>query len=364
MTLQKKQKLKISSGQNVTPARQQSPTFGFQWHLTDLCNGHCAHCYQESFVAGVELSPPEQISVAHKIFASLSGRKVSVNVTGGEPMLLDHLPGLLAHLADKPNLDELWLISNGTIAGKKRLEPISEIESFTGMKISVEAADPKINDAIRWPGHLDAVERNLDSFLGLNKQVVLMVTLGKHNFQQPAAIVKWAKSRGCSGVVFERFIPLGKGLSMKQEALDLEQWLKVCTDLGELADQCLDSMEASIYKAFWIRFGHGQDELLGALCNLGDESMALMPAGDVYPCRRLPIRVGNVMTTSFERIMAKLEMFSVANIRPTLHGASCKTCKYEQCAGCRAMAMALTGDFLSDDPLCPDYLQINDEDLK
>ena len=38
-------------------------------------------------------------------------------------------------------------------------------------------------------------------------------------------------------------------------------------------------------------------------CYNGICSVSILPNGDVYPCRRLPIKVGNLLTESFEDIL-------------------------------------------------------------
>ncbi len=332
---------------------EKNKTFGFQWHLTNLCNGRCDHCYQESFTSDNALGLEVQKATADEIFDTLSHRPVTVNITGGEPLLLGHLPDLLSHLGTKPNLDELWIITNGTVAGKKMLHSLRRIDALTGIKVSLEAADQAINDSIRWPGHLAALSRNMDSFVSLEKQVVAMVTLSNRNVHQIDPLVKWAKDMGCSGVMFERFVPVGHGLQMKEQVLDSDGWTEACRLIGMQAGQVLDQEDASIYKAFWISFGQDEDLLRGAFCNLGDESMALMPDGAVFPCRRLPMEVGRMPDEDFGEIIERLESFSAGKIRARLKGRVCKTCRVDQCAGCRALALALTGDYLADDPLCP-----------
>jgi radical SAM protein with 4Fe4S-binding SPASM domain len=97
--------------------------------------------------------------------------------------------------------------------------------------------------------------------------------------------------------------------------------------------------------------------LQGALCNLGDESMALMPDGTVYPCRRLPIAVGNVLKEPFETILPRLKRYAAPRIARDLRGSLCGMCGVKGCAGCRALARALTGDLLSDDPQCALWME-------
>jgi radical SAM protein with 4Fe4S-binding SPASM domain len=97
----------------------------------------------------------------------------------------------------------------------------------------------------------------------------------------------------------------------------------------------------------------GADEpLRGAPCNLGRDSMCLMPDGTVYPCRRLPVAVGNVLGEPFAAIRERLAAYAPDAIRPRLSGPRCGACDARDCAGCRALALSASGDILADDPQC------------
>jgi MoaA/NifB/PqqE/SkfB family radical SAM enzyme len=80
--------------------------------------------------------------------------------------------------------------------------------------------------------------------------------------------------------------------------------------------------------------------------------MALLPDGSVFPCRRLPLPQGNVLEEPFEAILARLAGWAPEALGPGLHGMACGLCGVEGCVGCRALALALRGDALADDPQC------------
>lgn len=78
-----------------------------------------------------------------------------------------------------------------------------------------------------------------------------------------------------------------------------------------------------------------------------------MPNGDVYPCRRMPIRAGNVL----DRPLA--EIYRDAPLLRTLRdhdrvSAGCEGCRHRpECrGGLRCLAYAVTGDPFHADPGC------------
>jgi len=327
--------------------------FGFQWHVTDRCNGRCAHCYQDDFDGARELGLDRLVALAGRIFAGLAGHRVTINVTGGEPLALPYLPELLRRLHDFPELAEANVISNGTIAEPAALAALAALPRFGCFKVSLEGHEAAIDDALRWPGHFAAAVGNLPAFVATGRPVVLMLTLSRRNLGCVAGIAELARARGAAGVIFERFVPLGRGLAMAGEALDAAGWRAAAEAICAAAGVDADPGELAPYRAFWVHAaGAGGDPLAGALCNLGGDSMCLMPDGTVFPCRRLPIPVGNALAEPFAAIRARLAEWAPEVTVKKITGASCGRCGVGGCAGCRAHALAVTGDPFADDPQC------------
>ena len=328
-------------------------SFGFQWHVTDRCNRRCAHCYQDVFNADAEVGLDGLRSMADRIFAAVADRAVSVNVTGGESFLLPYLFDLVDHLHTYKNLGEVNIITNGTVVTDAAIEWLKRCAKLGSIKISLESADEARNDAIRGEGCFKKVVEGIVRLRETGKPVVLMITLGRYNVGEIASVAAFARETGAAGVIFERFVPLGAGKAIASDALDRTGWEQAVTAIAAAAGVDATPDDLLPYRAFWLwTDGRKGDVLDGALCNLGDQSMALMPDGTVYPCRRLPIPVGNVLRDPFDRILSRLARYSVKAMRPSLHGHLCGICGVDDCAGCRALARALTGDVLADDPQC------------
>jgi len=329
-------------------------TFGFQWHVTDRCNLRCRHCYQDAFGRESEQGPGALVRMADAVFGALPDRTVSVNLTGGEPLLLPGLFDVVAHLHSLPNFGEAAIITNGTIATDSVLESIARFPKLTTLKVSIESADAATNDSIRGDGNLRRVLENLSRLRSTGRDIVLMVTLSRLNLAHVGATADLARREELAGIIFERFVPLGTGSRLLDQVLSPDDWSDALRSVAAAAGIEADPGDLLPYKAFWLDTRPGaEDPLSGALCNLGDGSMALMPDGTVYPCRRLPIPQGNVLAVPFAEILDRLAGFSTQSIRPRLSGVFCPSCGMEDCSGCRALARALSMDPLADDPQCP-----------
>jgi len=325
--------------------------FGFQWHITDRCNLRCRHCYQDIFSSEREVPIERLKEFADKIFGRRDIR-VSVNITGGEPLLYKEILTLLEYIDHFESCSDISIITNGTFIDENLISGLMGIKHLKHIKISVESADEKTNDRIRGEGNLGVVIRNLNEFRRIKKDIVLMVTLASYNYRDVSKVVDFAKRNRLSGIIFERFVPLGSGRGLKGEFLKGYEYRSVVEEILRLSGLEYQPEELIAYKAFWIILKNSRMRLRGAFCNLGSESMALMPDGSVYPCRRFVKRVANLKTQSFDEVLSLLKGYEIKSFKERLSGEICKRCTVEGCIGCRALVYALTGDENGDDLQC------------
>jgi radical SAM protein with 4Fe4S-binding SPASM domain len=324
-----------------------SKEFAFQWHITDLCNLRCKHCYQERFDRERDLSLKEWDGIISSMVSSLKDSgydSLSINVTGGEPLISPLLFPILNILEATPFISEFNIITNGILL-KDYYQRLKSFERLKYLKVSLEGPDASINDRIRGRGNFQRVIEVLKETCA--KDVILMFTLAKYNYRELDKTYILAKDLGIKGFILERFIPLGEGREIQKEALDAREWYEVIDKVSSWLD--INPEDLISYKAFFIDLEEG--EIMGAFCNLGDESMCLMPDASVYPCRRLPIVLGNLKEEDFSNILLKLRNFRAQFDRKKLKGR-CHLCEVDECIGCRALVYALSGDLFDQDPQC------------
>jgi MoaA/NifB/PqqE/SkfB family radical SAM enzyme len=290
--------------------------FGFQWHVTDRCAGGCRHCYQSAFDGAAELPVGTLASIADCVMSTpaVANVPVGINVTGGEPLLYDGVFELLAHLSGFGNLRELNIITSTRGMDKPTIGKLKSIPKLTSVKVSLESHVPPINDGIRGHGHFDMATRNIRTLAESGLPVVVMATLSRDNYQSVEGLCGLCVRLGASGVIFERYVPLGRGALLAESALTSREWRRIAADVSRVAN--IDAPINSLlpYRAFRVDMPDGTlgdgCEVSGAFCNLGPSSMALMPDGSVYPCRRVPEPVGRLPDDGMERILKLLEGYS------------------------------------------------------
>ncbi len=324
--------------------------FGFQWHITNYCNLRCYHCYQDDFSNNNDLKINENKKILLKIAERLSAGKITINITGGEPFLYKDIFKLLDAINQIDNIKTFNIITNGLLLNEANVEKLNRMGKLSEIKISLEGGDHESNDKIRGKGVFDKVIMNVENLHRISKKtIVLMFTVGSCNYHNLNRMLQLAKCLMVDGVIVERFVPLGKGLLLKNQYLKKDEWFVVIDEIIRFVNLDYNPKELVQYKAFHISFKNS-NELKGALCNLGAESMALMPNGDVFPCRRFPTKIGNLLEDDFGEILLRLKILK-NNIIENLKG-KCRDCVIEGCFGCRALAYALNNDFYSEDPQC------------
>ncbi|MGO8991442.1 MAG: radical SAM protein [bacterium] len=328
--------------------------FYIQWHITNLCNLRCRHCYQDDFSRKNDLDWAGLEKVCDNLLGALRewGKTACIHLTGGEPLLRSDLFPLLAHLDRHPMVEELGIITNGLTINQGMMRRLSEFSKLKKIKISVDGGDAETNDSIRPEGAFDKVMENLPLIKeGGRFEIFFMLTVMKRNFRSLPSLFKLCQDKNIDGLIIERFIPLGRGREMNDEVLGKEEWKEMagtlvdCVSIGEAEQSLLP------YQAFQVSFSGGEPELLGAPCVIGVDGLCVMPDGSVFPCRRFPVSIGNLLNDPLKKIWEESDLLEKLRKKENLKGR-CGSCGVADCRGCRSLAFALTGDYLEEDPHC------------
>jgi radical SAM protein with 4Fe4S-binding SPASM domain len=92
-------------------------------------------------------------------------------------------------------------------------------------------------------------------------------------------------------------------------------------------------------------------------CAAGTAGLTIHPDGNVTPCRRMPVSLGNVKKDSIREIWSSSPVLQALRDRNRYQGKCGRCGRWAQCRGCRAIAYAWSrslgeDNFLADDPQC------------
>ncbi|GMU22989.1 MAG: putative coenzyme PQQ synthesis protein E PqqE [Phycisphaerae bacterium] len=358
----------------VEPDGRSSRALLLQWHITDRCNLRCAHCYQESRSDG-GLTLPELLSILEQYKALLglwrgqTKRPVRghVTLTGGEPFVREDLWNLLEILSACRPLLSFALLTNGTLIDGviarrlRKLRPAFVQVSIEGsptihdaVQVSIEGS-PTIHDAIRGSGSFDRAVRGLEHLTAAGVRTLISFTASRLNYREFPEVARLGRRLGVSRVWADRLVPYGAGAALRDQMLTPEQ-------TREFVQIMRDAQNQTVLR--WFRRRHTEIAMHRALqflagggvpyrCTAGDKLIAIQPDGDVYPCRRMPIRVGNVMETPLASLYSDSPVLRALRDRCRTPDG-CGGCLYARTCqgGLRCLSYALTGDLFSSDPGC------------
>lgn len=353
----------------ITVPQKLPAPFLVVWNFTNMCNLKCKHCYQKA-----DRPTPDELTLNEKldVIRQLDEAGVAaVAFSGGEPTIHPDFPIVLKAAADAGMYTAL--ATNGIrLADRKYAEKLRKL-GLRYVEISVDSADPDKHDAFRgvkgaWKKTVQGVKNAVE--LGFSTAIATTVT--KINLDEISDIIDLAEELGVERVVFFNFIPVGRGKDLVEldltpeereellRKLYLENQRRKVQVFSTAPQFARVSLEMSGGKDvapthFYVR----GDPIVAALaeyiggCGAGRIYAAIEPNGDLTPCVFIPnVVVGNLGEEKFSVLWKNAPVFNALRDRSKLE-ENCKHCPYKYvCGGCRARALAYTGNILGPDPGC------------
>ena len=326
--------------------------FYFQWHITEKCNQSCSHCYHTSYESSGEYSLKQleaSLSLMEEALRAW-GRKGSFSLTGGEPFLRRRELFRLMDLLDASDVVTYYdLLTNGSLIHDKDLRRLEAATKLRRIQVSLEGATAEENDPIRGDCSFESTLATIDLLKNAGLEVSVMTTITRRNMASIGAMIELLAAHRVDAFAVERFIPEGTGKAMRELTLSTSEARQVFEAVHEigLAER---RVRVLMYRPLFALLDRN-DPTVGAMCSVGINALTVMHDGTVYPCRRLPIALGNILDDGLFKIWYESDF--LWSIRESTQIDGCGACEFVSlCRGCRAMAYHVTGNALACDPQC------------
>ena len=267
--------------------------FVLQWHLSENCNLKCLHCYQENHKPiQLKYEQLENIYNQYKELLKKLKMKGHINITGGEPLCNPHLFQILELIKEDSENITFSILTNGTLINEEIAKKIKSYNPYY-VQVSLEGGK-KTNDYIRGNGTYKRIAQGIINLRNQNIFTSISFTATKLNYKEFPKVVKYARKYNVNNVWSDRYIPLGDSEN-KELALDLDEtreYLEIMNnERNRLMEKKNNITTISMYRA--LQFQMTNDFAYG--CTAGDTLLTVMENGDLVPCRRMPIVVGNLL---------------------------------------------------------------------
>ncbi len=330
-------------GDITDPDRFRTPTFTLQWHITQVCDLHCRHCYDRSDRRTMELG--EAIRVLDDLYDFCADNNVftQVTFTGGNPLLYPHFNELYREAADRGFLTAVL----GNPMPRHRIEEMLAIQKPEFYQVSLEGLREH-NDYIRGRGHFERIFAFLDLLAELDIYSMVMLTLTRANIGEVLELAELLRDR-VDLFTFNRLAMVGEGADLASVRPDdfpgfLERYMEASID-----NPCM-SLKDNFFNL--LRHKKSMPYIGGCAgygCGAAFNFVSLLPDGEVHACRKLPSPIGNVCKQSF----AEIYHGEIAR-RYRAGSSACKDCEIRPvCGGCLAVSYGFGKDIFNElDPYC------------
>jgi radical SAM protein with 4Fe4S-binding SPASM domain len=321
--------------------------FFLQWHLTDRCNLVCQHCYRDENKKDLDLDTQQLILNQFCSFLQAIGRDGRIHFSGGEPYLSAHLFDLI-QTARVHNLPSR-ILSNGTLITPE-LAARTRQAGCRLVQVSLDGLEPT-HDKIRGKGTFKRALAGIANLRAAGIEVTIAMTLSRVNLHDALPVARLAEQIA-DRVHFSRLVPVGAGEALEADLLTQAEIYRLLSDLHAFHGRT--QIDFPLRDPLWKAYFNPQCSDCATCisgCAVGYNGLCIESNGDVYPCRRLPIVIGNVLIQSLNEIWHAPLMQALRD-RDQLQG-NCGDCRLRWvCGGCRGVAYGLCNDPLAEDPQC------------
>jgi len=313
--------------------------------LTRSCNLSCVHCSRDAGCRSeAEMDTGKWISIVDELIDYGVDNLV---LGGGEPFLVeDRLRSIISHCFSRGVTTRIT--TNGLLLREDLADFIYDNRGI--VCYGMDGTTANSYDSFRGvKGAFTKLLKSIDLAMKFNILDLIAVTATKSNLNQVPKVIDFAARLGITCIV-SKYVPTGRP-NYNTLLLSSSDRRRVLELIGEKRLEyphiqittTREPLEA-------VHYDTGAMNMLGCIAGVG---WCLISAdGNVQPCPYLPLAVGNVMKKRFANIWELSPHLKLLRDRTNLKG-KCGACTYvDKCGGCRAIAYAVTGDYLAQDAQC------------
>jgi radical SAM protein with 4Fe4S-binding SPASM domain len=328
--------------------------------LTTKCNLNCIHCSSVNYRnVGNELSTPEIFKIIDEL-NTLGVFKLFFD--GGENLLRADFFDICEY-ASGSGID-VSLSTNGMLMDESKAERLKKI-GVRDVQISLDGATPETHDSFRGKKGSFSNAINCINILNKNKiNTTVACTISRYNNVEVDEMIQLCISHGIKNLIFSRLIHAGNAIKNSNIFLNRDELNSIFLHLLQKKIEIADKLNLIfIHNPVLIPYvkkmkfnSKIKKELIQSLsCGAGKRICWITSTGDLTPCPVIPITLGNIRKTPFEKIWKENEVLNQLRNCTQYINQDCARCRsFALCeGGCHADAYGVTNNLFLKDPMCP-----------
>ena len=346
--------------------------FILQFAITSVCNLRCQHCYDDT-EEHVHMPFDQCTTVLDSFFAFCKRweRLPVLWLTGGEPTVhpdfWDILDYVDSHMERADTEWQVAVLSNGTTMTRDFVETLKNHPLKAYVQVSVDGACAETHDAIRGKGSFKKAVRAVTALCSAGIQTHMHFVVHKNNYEDGFTMTDLATRLGVDVLTVTRLVPWGRGKELYETMLSAEQVFTLFKKLSDDYDVIQSERDPpkpviARDRCDWpiIYPDPLTPESLtknGFRCGAARSYINIMENGDVYPCRRMPIKIGNILEEDLLTIWQHPLLWKLRQKHKFMKG-KCQDCYFcvtapDICSGgASCISYACYSDPFQPDPQC------------
>jgi radical SAM protein with 4Fe4S-binding SPASM domain len=269
-------------------------------------------------------------------------------VTGGEPFLRADFMALLERLRDEEEIGSFAILTNGTMITRQIARELRSLKPGF-IQLSIDGSR-ETHDRIRGAGSYDQAVASLGLLVREGIPAHISFTAHRANFREFPDVARLGRRLGVDRVWADRMVPCGRGAAQLDGLLNPDETREFIMLMQKEKDRSwLRRSPVALIRSLQFTAAGTRPYR----CTAGDSLVAVLPNGDVCPCRRMPRVAGNLYRDKLETIYSEAGLFRALRNRER-SVPECGGCFYSRTCngGSRCLAAAAYGDPFRSDPGC------------
>lgn len=322
------------------------------YSVTNMCNLQCVHCYASSGKAYKNELDIRQIETRIIKPAADLGTKY-VTFTGGEPFMRKDFLKIIE--ITRAHGIEVSIATNGVMLDDRTIAVLHDYH-VARVQISIEGSTARLNDKIRGFGVFEKLTKQvIPQLLNANLFVAISFTPTSKNIFDIKGMADMCAKLGVPSLSIRRFSNTGRAV---------ENTLSMAIDQGKIIANTIFNLKKEYAGVVNISSGDPTVMLSNpnidnyvngnylSGCTAGITSLAIDSVGNIKPCTKANLFLGNVITDNLSLVWNTNEILLKLRDRKNLIG-KCGGCKYKMlCGGCRVEALNKHDNIFEEDDWC------------
>jgi radical SAM/SPASM domain protein of ACGX system len=216
----------------------------------------------------------------------------------------------------------------------------------------------KTHDWFRKPGSFDCTLDKIAVIKNAGIRSAIMTTVSGTNIKEMSDIIDAVVQRKADIFAFARYCPTSLEKNTNITPHEYRDLLMVCDRKFREYANCgtYFNHKDHLWTLYQYETGDFQipenadEQTIYGGCNCGNCHITILPDGDIYACRRMKSKVGNVFSDRLADVWINQDMESYRSYGAFKKCAKCELLRF--CRGCPAVAYGTTLDFYAADPQC------------